>query len=73
VGSRNLKIVGQSESKAKLEATWNFSFSKVPIFARGFVKSQIENVTKEALEKISIEAEGIKPMTKRTVLISTSK
>jgi ribosome-associated toxin RatA of RatAB toxin-antitoxin module len=73
VGSRILRIVPLGETeKTRLEASWNFSFSKVPIFARGFVKSQIENVTKNALEKVALEAEGKKP-TKKVVLVSSSK
>jgi ribosome-associated toxin RatA of RatAB toxin-antitoxin module len=71
LGSRNVKLISlQSEEKTRLEASWNFRFSKVPIFARGFVKSQIENVTKEALEKIALEAEGKKPANK-VVLVSS--
>ncbi|MHB8566439.1 MAG: type II toxin-antitoxin system RatA family toxin [Nitrososphaerales archaeon] len=70
VGSRNLRLVPLIADKTNLEASWNFSFSKVPIFARGFVKSQIENVTKNALEKIALEAEGKKP-TSKVVLVSS--
>lgn len=71
VGSRNLRLVSLSADKTNLEASWDFAFSKVPMFARGFVKSQIENVTKEALEKIALEAEGTKPA--RKVVVMTSK
>src|SRR5690242_1477202 len=71
VGSRITKLVPlQSGTKTRLESSWSFSFSKVPIFARRFVKSQIENVTKEALEKIALEAEGKKP-TNKVVLVSS--
>lgn len=73
VGSRYLKLVSlQEETKTRLEASWNFSFSKVPIFARGFVKSQIENGTRDALEKIALEVEGKKPITK-VVVSSTAR
>jgi ribosome-associated toxin RatA of RatAB toxin-antitoxin module len=73
IGSRCTKIVSlQGEAKSRLEASWSFSYSKVPIFARGFVKTQIENVTREALEKIAIEAEGKKTVNK-VVLSSTSR
>lgn len=57
-GSREIRLVPLDDAKTKLEVSWDFQFSKVPIFARGFVKSQIENVTKEALEKIAMVAEG---------------
>ncbi|HKW04327.1 MAG TPA: SRPBCC family protein [Nitrososphaerales archaeon] len=71
IGSRTMKLVPlQNGANTRLESSWNFSFSKVPIFARGFVKSQIESVTKNALEKIAIEAEGKKP-TNKVVLVSS--
>ena len=61
IGSRTMKLVPlQNGANTRLEASWNFSFSKVPIFARGFVKSQIESVTKNALEKIALESQGKK-------------
>ena len=69
VGSRNVKLIPLYGRKTRLEASWNFSFSKVPIFARGFVKSQIENVTKVALVKIALETDGKKPSNK-VVLVS---
>lgn len=73
LGSRNLKLVPlQTGAMTRLEASWNFSFSNVPIFARGFVKSHIEKVTKDALEKIALEAEGKKPSSE-VVMVSSSK
>jgi carbon monoxide dehydrogenase subunit G len=56
-GTRKICLVPLGD-KTKLQVSWNFEFSKVPLFARGFVKSQIENVTKEALEKIAAVAGG---------------
>jgi ribosome-associated toxin RatA of RatAB toxin-antitoxin module len=71
VGSRVVKVMSLgSKEKTRLEASWNFSFSKVPVFARGFVKSQIENVTKNALAKIGLEAEGKTGPAKRVVVVS---
>ena len=73
VGSRNLKLVPlQTGAKTRLEASWNFSFSNVPMFAKGFVKSQIERVTKDALEKIALEAEGKEPSSE-VVVVSSSR
>ncbi|MDG6908475.1 MAG: SRPBCC family protein [Nitrososphaerota archaeon] len=73
VGLRQMKLIPlQIRTMTSLEASWNFSFSKVPIFARGFVKSQIEKVTKDALEKIALEAEG-KKLSNKVVLVSSSK
>jgi ribosome-associated toxin RatA of RatAB toxin-antitoxin module len=70
VGSRKLKLVPLEEGKTRLEASWDYTFSKVPIFARSFVKSQIERVTKEALEKIALEAEEKNKPTNKVVLVS---
>ncbi len=47
--------------KTRVDIAWDFQFSGVPIFARAFVKSQIEQTTKEALEKIGRAAEGLSP------------
>lgn len=72
IGSRTMKLVPlQNGANTRLEASWNFSFSKVPIFARGFVKSQIENVTKNALEKIALESQEKKA--KYSVTMVSSK
>ena len=78
VGSRKITLSPLGNTKTKIEASWHFTFSKVPIFARAFVKSQIENVTKESLEKISLEAEGsmsgsTKNKNKTQVVLSSSK
>lgn len=43
--------------KTKIDVSWDFEFSGVPIFARAFVKAQIEEGTKEALERIANAAE----------------
>jgi ribosome-associated toxin RatA of RatAB toxin-antitoxin module len=71
IGSRTMKLVPLNGANTRLEASWNFSFSKVPIFARGFVKSQIESVTKNALEKIALESQVKK--TKYEVTTVSSK
>jgi ribosome-associated toxin RatA of RatAB toxin-antitoxin module len=70
-GSREIRLVSIGDKKTKLEVSWDFQFSKVPIFARGFVKSQIESVTKEALEKIAKVAEG-SPSSKKVALASSN-
>jgi ribosome-associated toxin RatA of RatAB toxin-antitoxin module len=57
VGTRKINLVPVDNGKTRVEASWNFSFSKVPVFARSFAKSQIESSTQEALEKIASQAE----------------
>ena len=59
-GTRVMKLTPQDHGKkTKLYVVWDFQFSGVPVFARGFVKSQLEGTTKEALEKIASAAEGL--------------
>ncbi|HZW54904.1 MAG TPA: SRPBCC family protein [Nitrososphaerales archaeon] len=58
-GSRQMRLIPSKDGKrTKLDVEWDFQFSGVPVFARGFVKSQIEGGTKEALEKVASAAEG---------------
>jgi ribosome-associated toxin RatA of RatAB toxin-antitoxin module len=53
-GSRKIMLVPLDGGKStRIEISWNFQFSGVPIFARPFVKSQIAGTTKEALERIA--------------------
>lgn len=60
IGSRQLKLTTINDGrKTKLEVAWDFRFSGVPIFARAFVKSQIEAATEEALDKIAWVADEI--------------
>lgn len=57
-GSRLMELNYLKESgRTRLSVVWNFEFSGVPIFARPFVKSQLERTTTEALEKIALVAE----------------
>ncbi len=70
-GSREIRLVSLGDTKTKLEVSWDFQFSKVPIFARAFVKSQIESVTKDALEKIADVAEG-SAVRKKVVLVTSN-
>ncbi|MGI0080065.1 MAG: type II toxin-antitoxin system RatA family toxin [Nitrososphaerales archaeon] len=58
-GSRFIKFTPrEGGEKTQLDVMWDFEFSRIPIFARGFIKSQIEGGIKEALEKIANVAEG---------------
>lgn len=55
-GSRLMKLIPVDEGLTRIEVSWNFEFSGVPIFARAFVKFQLEEATKEALERIAKQA-----------------
>lgn len=72
-GSRKMRLVSLEDGKkTKLEVAWDFRFSGVPIFARSFVKSQIEGATKEALEKIASIAERGSSKEGKAALVSSN-
>jgi len=56
-GSRIIKLVPLGQNRTRLDVAWDFQFSGVPVFARDFVKLQLEEVTQGALEKITKTAE----------------
>jgi hypothetical protein len=57
-GSRVMKLTPlDGGKKARIDISRNFQFSGVPVFARAFVKSQIEGTTTEALKRIAKAAE----------------
>ena len=57
-GSRLLNLCTlENGDKKRVDIVWDFQFSGVPNFARGFVKGQIEGATEEALDKIARAAE----------------
>jgi ribosome-associated toxin RatA of RatAB toxin-antitoxin module len=57
-GSREIKLIPlDGGRKTRIDIAWNFQFSGVPIFAREFVKAQLEGTTKEALKRIANAAE----------------
>jgi ribosome-associated toxin RatA of RatAB toxin-antitoxin module len=54
-GTRWLKLEAvDGGKKTKVNVSWDFEFSRVPVFARGFVKSQLEGATEEALSRIAL-------------------
>lgn len=72
-GSRKMRLVSLEDGKkTKLDVVWDFRFSGVPIFARPFVKSQIEAATKEALEKIASIAERGSSNARKVGLVSSN-
>ena len=71
-GSRTVKLNPLQYDRTRVEIAWDFEFSGVPVFARGFVKSQIERATSEALAKISQTAGNLRTSTKDAALVSTS-
>lgn len=52
-GSRTIRLTNLGLGKTTIEITWSVEFSGVPAFAQGFVLSRLEEITREALEKIA--------------------
>jgi ribosome-associated toxin RatA of RatAB toxin-antitoxin module len=57
-GSREIKLVPLGKRRTKIDVSWNIQFSAIPVFAQGFVRSRLEEGTREALDKIAKAAQA---------------
>jgi len=57
-GSREITIVPLGERRTKIDVSWNIQFSATPDFAQGFVRSRLEEGTREALDRIAKAAQA---------------
>jgi ribosome-associated toxin RatA of RatAB toxin-antitoxin module len=57
-GSREIKLVPLGGRRTKIEILWDIQFSEIPIFAQGFVRSRLEEATRDALDKIGRAAQA---------------
>jgi ribosome-associated toxin RatA of RatAB toxin-antitoxin module len=57
-GSREIKLTPLSDMRTKIDVSWDIQFSGIPDFAQGFVRSRLEEGTKEALDKIARAAKA---------------
>lgn len=57
IGSRTIRLTALDSRSTKAEVSWNIEFAEVPLFAQGFVRSRLEENTREALQKIAKAAE----------------
>jgi ribosome-associated toxin RatA of RatAB toxin-antitoxin module len=57
-GSREIKLVPLGERRTKIDVSWNIQFSAIPDFAQGFVRSRLEEGTREALDRIAKAAQA---------------
>jgi hypothetical protein len=46
------------ERRTKIDVSWNIQFSAIPDFAQGFVRSRLEEGTREALDRIAKAAQA---------------
>lgn len=56
-GSREIKLTRLGEKRTKIHVSWDIQFSEIPDFAQGFVRSRLEEGTKDALDKIARAAQ----------------
>jgi ribosome-associated toxin RatA of RatAB toxin-antitoxin module len=56
-GSREIKLIPLEAKRTKIEVSWNIQFSSIPDFAQGFVRTRLEEGTREALDKIAKAAQ----------------
>ncbi len=57
-GSREITLVPLGERRTKIDVSWNIQFSAIPDFAKGFVRSRLEEGTREALDRIAKAAQA---------------
>jgi carbon monoxide dehydrogenase subunit G len=57
-GSREITLVPLGERRTKIDVSWNIHFSAIPDFAQGFVRSRLEEGTREALDRIAKAAQA---------------
>jgi carbon monoxide dehydrogenase subunit G len=56
-GSREIKLVPVGARRTKIDVSWDIQFSAIPVFAQGFVRSRLEEGTREALDRIAKAAQ----------------
>jgi ribosome-associated toxin RatA of RatAB toxin-antitoxin module len=56
-GSREIKLVPLGPKRTRVNVSWDIQFSAIPVFAQGFVRSRLEEGTREALDRIAKAAE----------------
>jgi ribosome-associated toxin RatA of RatAB toxin-antitoxin module len=56
-GSREIKLVPLGPKRTRVNVSWDIQFSVIPVFAQGFVRSRLEEGTREALDRIAKAAE----------------
>jgi ribosome-associated toxin RatA of RatAB toxin-antitoxin module len=57
-GSRVIKLFPLGTKRTKIDVSWDIQFSAIPDFAQGFVRSRLEEGTREALDKIAQTVEA---------------
>ena len=58
IGSRVIRLSRLGARRTRIEVSWDIKLSEIPVFAQGFVRTRLEEVTREALERIAIAVES---------------
>ena len=53
IGTRVTTLSPSTNNQTKIDVAWDIELSGIPILGRGFVKNQLVNATKEALDRIA--------------------
>jgi ribosome-associated toxin RatA of RatAB toxin-antitoxin module len=52
-GSREIRLTPLEAKRTRIDISWDIQFSEIPVFAQGFVRSRLEEGTREALDRIA--------------------
>ena len=52
-GSREIRLTPLEARRTRIDISWDIQFSEIPVFAQGFVRSRLEEGTREALDRIA--------------------
>lgn len=52
-GSREIRLTPLEGRRTRIDISWDIQFSEIPVFAQGFVRSRLEEGTREALDRIA--------------------
>ena len=52
-GSREIRLTPLEGRRTRIDISWDIQFSEIPVFAQGFVRSRLEEGTREALGRIA--------------------
>jgi ribosome-associated toxin RatA of RatAB toxin-antitoxin module len=52
-GSRDIRLTPLEARRTRIDISWDIQFSEIPVFAQGFVRSRLEEGTREALDRIA--------------------
>lgn len=64
LGTRITTLSQVNEGKTRIDLSWNFTPSGIPVFVHDMVKREISNATRDALKKIANELDQVRAPTR---------